>query len=116
MNLQALDEGVGQIIRTLQSKGVILSSARIFLENVDLTIILGLYQNSVIIFTTDNGGSMRKRSNLPLKGDKESLYEGGIRGVGFVMSPLIEKPKREYNQYDKYHISIQSFILFFTTS
>ena len=59
---------------------------------------------------------MRKRSNLPLKGDKESLYEGGIRGVGFVMSPLIEKPKREYNQYDKYHISIQSFILFFTTS
>ena len=49
---------------------------------------------------------MRKRSNLPLKGDKESLYEGGIRGVGFVMSPLIEKPKREYNQYGRYHISI----------
>ena len=59
---------------------------------------LGLYNNSVIIFTTDNGGSIRKRSNLPLRGDKESLYEGGIRGVGFVTSPLIERPHRECNK------------------
>ena len=58
----------------------------------------GLYENSVVVFTTDNGGAIVKTSTLPLRGSKEQLYEGGVRGVGFVNSPLLRKPGRENNQ------------------
>jgi arylsulfatase A-like enzyme len=44
---------------------------------------LGLYENTLIIFTSDNGGvstgEFTPTSNLPLKGGKSFLYEGGIR-------------------------------------
>ena len=64
---QALDAGVGRVVKALKRSG--------------------LYENSVIIFSTDNGGVGNGASNFPLKGAKEELYEGGVRGVGFVHSP-----------------------------
>ena len=54
----------------------------------------GLYDNSVVVFSTDNGGAVVKFSNLPLRGSKEMVYEGGMRGVGFVSSPMLRKPGR----------------------
>ena len=50
----------------------------------------GLYENSVILVTTDNGGGPWY-SNQPLKGSKETLYEGGIRAASFLLSPLLQK-------------------------
>ena len=55
---------------------------------VDALKSAGLYDHSIIVFSTDNGGS--EYSNYPLKGRKEQIYEGGVRGVGFVHSPLIQ--------------------------
>ena len=55
----------------------------------------GMYENSVILVTTDNGGGP-PYSNLPLKGTKETMYEGGIRGVSFLNSPLLNTSNYTY--------------------
>jgi len=73
--ITALDSGVGAVVDALKSSG--------------------LYENSVVVFSTDNGGGVQRSSNLPLRGDKEQVYEGGVRGVGFVSSPRLRKPARE---------------------
>ena len=49
----------------------------------------GLYKNSIIVFSSDNGGACQV-CNFPLRGRKTQVYEGGVRAVGFVHSPLIK--------------------------
>ena len=60
----------------------------------------GLYDNSIIIFSTDNGGVGNGASNLPLRGAKESLFEGGVRGVAFLHSPLLATSGREHEGWE----------------
>jgi hypothetical protein len=48
-----------------------------------------MMDNTVIFFTTDNGGpaqgfNSNMASNWPLRGMKRTLWEGGVRGNGFV--------------------------------
>ena len=50
---------------------------------VDLIDELGLQENTLVIFSSDNGGhagvAKRFKTNGPLRGYKRDLYEGGIR-------------------------------------
>jgi len=39
----------------------------------------GLSDNTLVIFTSDNGGAQRIANNGPLRGAKQELYEGGVR-------------------------------------
>ena len=55
--ISALDAGVGQIVAALKKAG--------------------LLEDSVLLFSTDNGGPLEASSNLPLRGTKESVYEAG---------------------------------------
>jgi len=57
--LESIDEGIGMITKKLDE--------------------LGLGENTVLIFTSDNGGEDRVTSNAPLRAGKSTLYEGGIR-------------------------------------
>lgn len=57
--IEHLDECVGRLMHTLDS--------------------LGLTENTIVVFTSDNGGYGDKTSNTPLRGAKSEGYEGGIR-------------------------------------
>lgn len=56
---------------------------------------LGLAENTLIIFTSDNGGLSTSEgwptSNLPLRGGKGWMYEGGIREPLLVRWPAVVK-------------------------
>lgn len=83
-----LDDSVGQIVEALDSKNML--------------------QNSIIVFVSDNGaptiGSfMNWGSNYPLRGIKDTLFEGGVRDAAFIWSPLIVQNGRV--SYDLIHVS-----------
>jgi arylsulfatase B/arylsulfatase I/J len=70
--MQALDEGINNITMMLESKGYL--------------------SNTVIILTTDNGGQTALgSSNWPLRGNKATVFEGGVRGFSFVWSKMLSK-------------------------
>ncbi|XP_011304477.1 arylsulfatase B-like [Fopius arisanus] len=57
----------------------------------------GMLTDSIIVFLTDTGaptneGEANTGSNWPLRGGKDTLYEGGVRGVAAIWSPRINKP------------------------
>ena len=68
----ALDEAVARVVEALKSSG--------------------LYDNSVVVFASDNGGMLTAGGNgWPLRGSKGTNWEGGCRTPAFVLSPLLEK-------------------------
>ena len=48
------------------------------------------YRDTVIVFMSDNGGA-DKGSNWPLRGGKNSVWEGGTRTPAFVHYPRSEQ-------------------------
>ena len=46
---------------------------------------LGLWEDTVVIMTADNGGIPADGgNNYPLRGNKATTYEGGVRGLGWI--------------------------------
>lgn len=67
-----------------------------------------MLKNSIIVFSTDNGGpaegfNLNAASNWPLRGVKNTLWEGGVRGAALLFSPMLTKKNRVSKQ--KMHIS-----------
>ncbi len=57
---------------------------------------LGLAKNTIVVFTSDNGGLAtaegRSTSNVPLRAGKGWMYEGGIRVATIIRWPAVIKP------------------------
>ena len=87
----ALDEAVGGIIDSLKQSG--------------------MYENSIIVFLSDNGGVAGNwppsmggwdefgASNWPLRGSKATIFEGGTRTVSFIHSPRYITPRVEQGMF-----------------
>lgn len=68
--VDTLDQATGVVLEALQEKGML--------------------ENSLVIFSSDNGGHIGGQgSNWPLRGMKNTLWEGGVRVPAFVWSPLL---------------------------
>lgn len=70
---------------------------------VDALAKRSMLEDSIIIFTADNGGAaagfnLNAASNWPLRGVKNTLLEGGVRGAGLIWSPLLGNGGRVSNQ------------------
>ena len=73
--LKHLDAGVGRVVETLKKEGV--------------------WENTLLFFLTDNGGSKAMHANnTPLRGFKQWNYEGGIRTPFVVTWPARVKGGR----------------------
>jgi arylsulfatase A-like enzyme len=72
--VEMMDDAVGHVLRVLDE--------------------LGLEENTIVIFTSDNGGVSAgdafATSNLPLRGGKGYQFEGGIREPYFIKVPWLE--------------------------
>ncbi|CAK9301396.1 unnamed protein product [Gordionus sp. m RMFG-2023] len=53
-----------------------------------------LYRDTLIVFTSDNGGQvLQGASNYPLRGSKGTLWEGGIRVASFIHAGFLKLKK-----------------------
>ena len=80
--VEAMDQAVGKVL--------------------DGLLTLGLAANTVVVFTSDNGGLSTSEghptSNLPLRAGKGWLYEGGIREPLIIRWPGVTRPRSINNQ------------------
>ena len=53
-----------------------------------------MWDNTVLIFVSDNGGPLDHCTNMPLRGGKHTFFEGGVRVMSFVSGPLIPERRR----------------------
>ena len=91
-----------------QTHAGMLSMLDLAIGNItDSLEITGLINDAVIVVTTDNGGprgstcgDCNGASNYPLRGGKHSLYEGGVRGTGFVWSRKLLGDTRSYRSWN----------------
>eukprot|EP01039_Chlorochromonas_danica_P002285 gene2285-2501_t len=91
--IKALDRGVGEVIDALKAAGK--------------------YENTLVIFTSDNGAAHYvglPKSNYPYRGWKATLFEGGIR-VPFAMQwPKVISPGTIYSKPVS-HVDIYATIM-----
>ena len=80
--ISIMDEGIGKVVDVLTESGMM--------------------DNTILLFTSDNGAAFQG-SNYPLRGGKRSFLEGGVRGVTFIYSSLLKKSG--YTNTNLHHVT-----------
>ncbi|WP_237706938.1 sulfatase [Ochrovirga pacifica] len=79
--VESMDDAVGRVLQGLKD--------------------LGLDENTLVVFTSDNGGVAAgdafSTSNLPLRGGKGYQYEGGIKEPYFIKVPWMKSQVKQTN-------------------
>lgn len=71
--IEHMDDGIGRVVKSLKETGA--------------------YENTLIVFVSDNGGHLEDGANNgELRDGKESMYEGGLRVPAFFVWPNQIKP------------------------
>jgi arylsulfatase A len=76
--VESIDDSVGRVMDTLEKQK--------------------LTDNTIIIFTSDNGGLWKATNHAPLRGNKGAYYEGGIRVPLIIKWPGHAKPGQVVDQ------------------
>lgn len=94
---QYLDNGLSQFDATfaamIEGMDKSLGDIRDYIDD------LGLTENTIIVFMSDNGSHKQTSPNLPLRGHKLLPYEGGIRVPLLVSWPSVVEAESETDQY-----------------
>lgn len=78
-----MDAAVGNVVQALDKRNIL--------------------NDTIIVFSTDNGGpaegfNINAASNWPLRGVKNTLWEGGVRGAALLWSPKLTNRQRLASQ------------------
>lgn len=67
--LTELDTGVGRVVAALKQAG--------------------LFESTLLVFVSDNGGPLEHSTNFPLRGGKHTFYDGGLKVEAFLAGGAI---------------------------
>ena len=65
----------------------------------------GMWDNTIMVVSADNGAELCAGSNYPLKGCKKTFYEGGVRSLAFATGGLIPNQMRGKSTQGFIHIA-----------
>nr|XP_006821176.1 PREDICTED: arylsulfatase J-like [Saccoglossus kowalevskii] len=82
--MAAMDQGVGNITQALKDKG--------------------MWDDTIFVFLSDNGGDAGfAGSNYPFRGNKATMWEGGVKVPGFIHGSMLKNPGSVNNEL--YHFT-----------
>lgn len=95
-------QGRGNDLRQTYS-AMVSSMSQGFGQIIDYLKEEGLFENTVIWFMSDNGGTYRfGGDNKPLRGQKHTEFEGGVRSVSFIKPAHFEGDISSVDQVTSY--------------
>lgn len=60
----------------------------------DMLVKKGMWENTLFLFMSDNGGKVHEAPNFPLRGGKGGVMEGGVRVVSFISGGAVPNAMR----------------------